>query len=411
MTFTLLQRSRELMDRHAPGFDAALAGMPFAEREAKPSRCVLRFKESGPIGLLVPTAFGGLGAGAFDALHVQVALGARSPSLAIASAMHQFSIAGMLALVDQGGGAEAHWLRAIAERRLLLSSGFAEGVPGRGILDSGMTASDVSGGVLLSGCKKPCSLVHSTDLLVTSYVSRSDEGEALMVALIPAESDGIVRKPHWQNRVLAGVESDELQLSNVFVPDRMIFSAGRRHRLEPAQVVGFIWFELLVSASYLGACAGLVEQVVERAGWSDSDRVELAMAVQLSLAALEGATRDVEASGPHLDGALARLLLVRYGLEQLVARAADKAHDMLGSTRFMASEESSAWLFATRGLRFAPPARTSMHGRLAAYLNGKAFSMAENGAADTFAPGRNYKPPLPLAGEEWGEGAAGRQWR
>lgn len=140
MSLSLLNRSRALLDRYAPEFDARLAALAFAEREAPESSVIALFKQHGPVGLLVNRAAGGLGAGILDAVHVQIALGARSPSLAVASTMHQFSVASLLALTQNGGGAEGLLLAAVAQNRLLLSSGFAEGNSGAGILDSNMQA-------------------------------------------------------------------------------------------------------------------------------------------------------------------------------------------------------------------------------------------------------------------------------
>lgn len=166
-------------------------------------------------------------------------------------------------------------------------------------------------------------------------------------------------------------------LDNVFVAYKMLVSAGSKHSLEPVQIVGFIWFELLMCASYLGACAGLVEQVVDRGRWNESDRVDLASEIQLVLAALEGSATDVEANQTELDDVLARLLLVRYGIEGLLARASDKAHEMLGGMNFIQSNDST-WLLSCRGLRFHPPARISMYGNLASYISGKKFSMTKD---------------------------------
>lgn len=375
-SFAPLQQSRALLDQYAPGFDAALAEIPFPQRESPGGGAIRCFKHQGPVSLLIPTNAGGLGAPALDAVRVQYALGARSPSVAVATTMHQFSVASLVALVGTGGGTEALLLRAIAEQRLLLSSGFAEGVPGRGILDSSMQATILPGGVCLNGSKKPCSLAEAMDLLTASFTRASPEGAELMVALIPARTPGLSRKPFWGNHALAGAQSDEVVLEGVHVPDRMIFSAGLKHQLAPVQIVGFIWFELLMSASYLGACAGLVEQVVQRERWHDSDRVELGCSLQLGMSALEGAALEFGSGDAPLEDVLARVLLMRYGLEQLIAHCSDKAHEMLGGGSFIASDESSLWLLSSRGLRFHPPARISMHHNLAAFLQGEPFSIA-----------------------------------
>ena len=56
----------------------------------------------------------------------------------------------------------------IATNNLLVSSGFAEGRPGQGILVPTMTATAAEGGYLVNGSKKPCSLSRSMDLLTAS---------------------------------------------------------------------------------------------------------------------------------------------------------------------------------------------------------------------------------------------------
>jgi alkylation response protein AidB-like acyl-CoA dehydrogenase len=373
----LLKHSRDTLEKYAPGFDAKVAAIPFSRREAIDGGLIAEFKNAGPVDLLIPSAAGGRGADALEATHVQVALGSRSPSLAVGTTMHQFSVASLVALSSHGGGAEALILRAIAERKLLVSSGFAEGVPGQGILESSMRANEVAGGVQLSGVKRPCSLAQSMDLLTASYVRSGGDGndDELMVALVPAKTPGIHRKPYWVNKALGGAESDELRLDNVFVPFKMVFSAGPTHRLNAVQTIGFIWFELLISASYLGACAGLVEQVIERGRWNSSHRVELAMAIQTGLSALEGIAHKLDARDGNLDALLANLLLVRYQLEDLVTHAANKAHEMLGGTSFIVSEDTSQWLLSCLALRFHPPARISMHEHLSSYLLGKEFAI------------------------------------
>ncbi|MDQ2821166.1 MAG: acyl-CoA/acyl-ACP dehydrogenase [Pseudomonadota bacterium] len=375
MSFRLLAPARALLEQYAPGFDAILSEMPYGQREAAHSPVIGLFKKTRLGGLLAPTESGGLGATALQAIQVQYALGSRSPSLAVATTMHQFSMASLVAMVKLGGGAEVLLINAIATQGLLLASGFAEGVPGRGILDSGLTATAAPGGVHISGSKKPCSLAHSMDLLTASYVRPSPNGEELMIALIPAASPGLLRKPYWHNHALAGGESDEIVLENVFVSDKMIFSAGCKAQLEPVQVIGFIWFELLMSASYLGACAGLVEQVVVRQRWNDSDRVDLAAELQLAWFALHGAAHAL-ASELARDDLLASVLLLRYGLEKLLARVSVAAHEMLGGNSFIASADSSNWLAACRGLCFHPPARISMYSALGPYLGAAQFSLS-----------------------------------
>lgn len=376
MPLSLLTRARTALEQHAPGFDARLAALDYLERESPASNVVALFKQYGPVGLLVATSAGGRGASIDDAVQVQIALGARSPSLAVASTMHQFSVASLVALTRDGSGAEGLLLAAIAQNRLLLSSGFAEGQSGAGILDSGMQAQQCSEGVRLTGSKKPCCLGQSMDLLTASYTRQGADGEELMVALIPANSPGLSHRPFWHNSALAAAQSLEVRLDNVLVPEKMLFSAGYKHQLGEVQMVGFIWFELLITASYVGACAGLIEQVSDLQRWTAHHRVELAAKLQLALSALDGAALDVERHPNDLAAVLARLLLVRYGVEQLLVELSDQAHTMLGGMAFITGTQSSTALLACRGLQFHPPARLAMADNLDTYLTHSTFSIA-----------------------------------
>ena len=372
MPLPLLQNARQTLNRFAPGFADLLTELPFEQREAAGSPVVDWFKQNGPVALLVPGAGGGLGASAREALHVQLALGALSPSLAVASTMHQFSVASLVAVAAKGTGAEGLLLSAIARQRLLLASGFAEGVPGGGILDAGMEALQLADGVRLSGSKQPCSLTRSMDLLTASFSRASEHGEELMIALIPASAPGISHHPFWGNSALAGAQS----LEDVYVSEKMIFSAGLKSQLGDVQTIGFIWFELLISASYLGACMGLVERAIDERRWSDQQRVQLACQLQLCLSALEGLAHEVDQLQGDADDLLARLLLTRYGIEQQLASASDLAHQMLGGLAFIRSNLSCDWLASTRGLQFHPPGRFSMTANLDRYLHGATFSIA-----------------------------------
>jgi alkylation response protein AidB-like acyl-CoA dehydrogenase len=89
-----LQPERNACARFLPGLEDALARLPPAERERPGGPALGLFRECGGPGPLIPAEHGGLGATPLDALRVQRAVGSRSPSLAVATTMHHFSVAG-----------------------------------------------------------------------------------------------------------------------------------------------------------------------------------------------------------------------------------------------------------------------------------------------------------------------------
>jgi alkylation response protein AidB-like acyl-CoA dehydrogenase len=292
--------------------------------------------------------------------------------------MHQFSVATLVEMDLRSEGLEGLFLQAVAEQRLLMASGFAEGQTGQGILSPGMQARRADKGVIVNGSKKPCSLARSMDLLTASLAvpRENGDGSELLVALIPASTPGIERRPFWNSPMLAGAESDEIVLNDVLVSNRLLFPAGDSSTLDPIQVSGFLWFELLMGATYLGAATSLVERAVRKNRGTAIERATLGTEVESAMAALEGVARAMDAGEPRDDEALARMLFVRYAVQRSIERAGDLAVELIGGIAFSTSSEPSYLLGASRGLSLHPPPRTRMAQALADYLAGQPLAIS-----------------------------------
>ncbi|HEY5149676.1 MAG TPA: acyl-CoA dehydrogenase family protein, partial [Mycobacterium sp.] len=244
-----MRTERECLEQHLPGLDAELAALPLMTLESRESPALKLFREAGGPGLLVPAEHGGRGVDALAAVRMQRALGARSPSLAVAATMHHFSVASLAELTTMGGGFEWVVLQAIAEQNWYLSSAFAEGNPGQNILSPKVRAQRVPGGLSVNGSKKPCSLTWSMDLMSASVAVQADADgpEQLAIVLIPATDSGLSRRRFWESWVLGGAESDEVTLTDVFVPDQMVVYPQDATMTDPIQGRGFLWFEMMVT--------------------------------------------------------------------------------------------------------------------------------------------------------------------
>jgi alkylation response protein AidB-like acyl-CoA dehydrogenase len=369
----LLRVERDTLDRYLPGLDKYLSEIPLLELEQPGCGALQKFRELGGPALLVPAEYAGKGASLLDAVRIQRAVGSRSPSLAVASTMHHFSVASLVELTAAGNGFEWAMLMAIAENSWLLSSGFAEGKPGQHILTPTMRGVPADGGITVSGTKKPCSLTWSMNLMSAS-VAVADPDSAgtgrLAIVLIPAESPGIERAPFWQTTALAAAESDQVTLTDVFVPDALIFYPHDGESMDPVQARGFVWFELLVSASYLGAATNLGERVIARGRGSDEDRAGLAIELEAMAAALEQVACAAVTDSDN-DALLARALYVRFATERAIERVVMPAAATLGGMSFISSPEIAYLLGATRALAFHPPSRAAAAGPIARYLAGQ----------------------------------------
>ncbi|HSV68070.1 MAG TPA: hypothetical protein VLJ59_19540 [Mycobacteriales bacterium] len=103
-----LGRERAVLDELLPGLDKTLADADLMELEKPGGPGIAAFTAARGPALMVPTEHAGLGADPLRAVRVQRAVGARMPSVAVATTMHHYSIA---TLVETSR----------------LSSGFAEG--------------------------------------------------------------------------------------------------------------------------------------------------------------------------------------------------------------------------------------------------------------------------------------------
>jgi alkylation response protein AidB-like acyl-CoA dehydrogenase len=308
-------------------------------------------------------------------MRVQFAVGSRAPSLAIATTMHHFSVATIVEMVAMKLGSGFEWmlLEAIARQKLLVASGFAEGKSGASIMSSFLRVERTADGFVVNGSKKPCSLAHSMDLLTASMIVAGRGGEPeLAVAIIPSGTPGIERRPFWTNPVLAGAESDEVHLENVAIQEKLVSYLGGPGQLDALQSRGFLWFELLISASYLGMAAGLVERAIQAGRGGPGERAELAIEILGALSALEGvACAMARESAEESRDALARALFVRYTVQRAIRNATSLAAELLGGMAFIGSTEPSYLCAASQCLVFHPPGRFSALPALARYLDGE----------------------------------------
>ena len=370
-----MKNERAVLDRILPGLDDKLAAHERGTLEAPGGPGLELFKAVDGPGLLVPRDSAGLGATAVEAVAVQMAVGARSGSLAVATTMHHFSMASLIALgASSETGLEKILVEAIASQRHLLASGFAEGRPGAGILSPTMTARPVDGGVVVNGAKKPCSLARSMTMLTASVDVRAEGpiDSDLAVVLVPAGTDGMRVEPFWQSPVLAGAESDGVILHDVFVPESLVvrtkMAAGGA--LDTTHRIGFLWFELLMTASYLGVAAGLVEDALALTRTPDGPVVGAWGQVRTTTNALAALAGQIDA-GRYDDELLGDLLVCRFQLQDALPALAQVCLEALGGMAFISSGELAHRVASLSCLAFHPPSRGRAVGPLRQLHDGR----------------------------------------
>lgn len=365
-----LSRERDDLERLLPGLDVALASLSLTVTERLGNPAIALFRKYGGTDLLLPPRLGGLGASPLEVLHVQRALGSRSPSLAVAVAMHHFTLATLLEwyTLEALPQLEA-LLRRVVDEHLYLALAYSEGRSSASILSAQFQVDLTDNGVRISGSKKPCSLSRSMDLLTASVLLPALPGQKRTPALlvIPADSPGVQRKPFWNTWVLAGAESDEVRLDRVEVPwDRVCRYSGPGVSWV-VQQCGVLWFELLITGAYLGTASALVERVLLNKRGTPTERTTLVGELETILSALESVARDLETSR-HGTEEQARALHIRFQTQQALDRTCSLAAELLGGAAFHASGDVAYLLASARGLSVHPPDRASLISALDGYL-------------------------------------------
>jgi alkylation response protein AidB-like acyl-CoA dehydrogenase len=367
-----LRRENSLVERLTPGLLKDLEALPFSEKETSGKVSLQMFREAKGPGLIIPKELGGMGIEPLQAIRFQRSIGAVAPSLALAVNMHHFTVA-LLHEYAAESPQIRYLLKNTASSNLYLASGFAEGATSQSTLTPQMIAEPRKGGYLVSGSKKPCSLAHSMDVLTASVrIPHGQRDWRFGVAIIPANSEGLSVRPFWQSPILAGAESEEVTLEQVQVSDQNMFLPGEGAELAAKQAGSFIWFQILVSSTYLGIGSALLRQVLLRQKGSVEGRVDVACELEGAMSMLEGVAILFQ-SGGRGDELIARSLFVRYSVQQALIRMASRAVEMLGGVAFLTSNEISYLMSAVRCLAFHPPSKASVSKSLDTYLQGKPF--------------------------------------
>jgi len=272
-------------------------------------------------------------------------------------------------------------LQAIAERGLLLASGFAEGTHGQGVFRPTMRGRRNGDTVILNGSKRPCSLARSMDILTASVVVEGDGSgghDELAIALVAAQLPGVEIEPFWATPLLAGAQSDAVILRDVEVEEALVVTMGgdETSELDAVQTAGFLWFELLIAASYVGAASALVERLLRERRGDAAARIAAAGELEAAMTALEGVAHELDEEGGARDDLLARALLCRYAAQDAINRATTLALERLGGMAFIGSGEAAYVAISSKALAFHPPSRGGAAEALDAALGGARLELS-----------------------------------
>jgi alkylation response protein AidB-like acyl-CoA dehydrogenase len=361
------------LDSALPGLVDTLSSTPLRALESEGNPGIRAFKEAGGPGLLIPKDHGGHGLSARDAARVQVALGFLAPSTAVAVTMHQFTAVTFVELLASRPGMEWVVIEALATQSLLVASAFAEGDPGGKVLSPTMRLTPDGPSYRLSGRKKPCSLSESMDMITVSTVIPETTDE-FGIVLLGKDTEGVSVEPFWESSVLAGAETGTVVFDNVSVPTAAVSYVAGDESLDRTQRRGYLWFELCITASYVGITARVVSEAAERA--RSHQLLEMACELESCTAILDHLAGRID-DGEATDELLARTLSCRYAIERSIQRATDTGMELLGVNAISQNDVLANLLVASRALSYHPPSRKRTEGPLVEYFKGAELDLEQ----------------------------------
>ena len=332
-----------------------------AELERAGSEVIDRWKDSALPGAVAPTEFGGEGASLDDMITLQSALGYFSPSLAAATTMHHLS---MLSLVDFGQSTtdedDRETVIALISSHAVLASAFSESIPGGSVFAPSMTGrpgdDDGDGAeatVVLDGRKAPCSLSHSMDFLMASYL---DSSGRRAVALVPADTEGVSVTDIWNAPVLKGSQSEMVVFDHAQVPASLTFQNDDFDPDGSLEKAAYQVFGLLISAAYLGAAQRAINELDDGGPLDEHLLVE----AQARIAAHTGALRyaALRQTGARVgDADIADLLLTRTSLKSALADVVALLSRLRGGRRYSSNADLNYFIEVLHAYEYHPPSR------------------------------------------------------
>ncbi|WP_282692720.1 hypothetical protein [Streptomyces sp. CC208A] len=359
---SFLPDAPDRLDGVADGVYAALAAGTPMDHEQDAGAVFALLKRTRATTMLVPASCGGKGTSAQDAVRFQVALGSMAPSAAIATTMHHYKIAALGQVADSGDEGAATILKGIAHEARLVASGGAESTPGRDLRSLGSQAVRDAAGYRVSGLKRPCSLSRSMDVLSLMVELRAPDGtpEGYAQAFVDAGADGVEREPFWTSPLFLAAESHAVRLSDVPVPPEQVFplrgETGRRFATDC-----YSWFQLLISASYLGIACCLAaatprDRRPEARGWTAA-----AAELRELEAGLLDAARAIDTGAP-LQEQLNRATAARDRIEDGIGGIGGRLLRAAGGASFARTSFPTLLAGGLNAIAFHPPQRGARHG-------------------------------------------------
>lgn len=177
----------------------------------------IKLKQAQLFSACVPAELGGGGASYADFCDVLRILGQGCGSSALSLSMHSHLLAANLWKYHKGQPVEGLLKRIAEEQLVLISTGASDWLHASG------TAEKVTGGYKVNGRKVFASGSPAGQVLITSAVyDDPEEGPTVLHFPIPFSAEGLSVSDNWQAMGMRGTGSNDIHLTDVFVPEESV---------------------------------------------------------------------------------------------------------------------------------------------------------------------------------------------
>jgi acyl-CoA dehydrogenase len=327
-------------------------------------------RDSGYLGLAVPSELGGMGATIGEVAMAQAEMARHDASAALAVSMHlHISLFAAWRYRREMPGAEGLLKRIVDDRIVLVSTG------GSDFTRPTAVATKVDGGYRVNGRKIFCSQVPAGDVFSSMFTYEDpDEGRRVLAMGVPVRAEGVEILDTWDTLGMRGTGSHDVQMTDVFVPDAALNSARPWGVLDPPLQIIVQNAMPVVTATYLGVAERARDQAIDMVkGTSKAEEPSsqrLAGLIDQKLAAARWSLLGVIAEvgddpTPGMDKVVRMNHAKAHVSEQILA-ACDLALQLAGGAGFYRKAGIESAVRDVRGLQFHP-----LTPELSAYHAGK----------------------------------------
>lgn len=293
-------------------------------------------RDAGLLRVAVPVELGGDGATIGQVTQLQRRLAHHCGSTALASAMHQHVTCFTVWRYRRGLPGAETTLRRVADEGIVLAS-----TGGGDFSHPAGDAQRVEGGYRVTGRKRFVSEGPAAAVMATMFtLDDPDRGRRVLNMAVPFAAEGVVRASNWDTLGMRGTASDDVMLTDVFVPDERVL-ADRPYGVvdPPLQVIASIAFSIIAGA-YLGVAEAAYAEAVRLAATSVDDPVVqrsvglMRHRLQVASWALDGAVAAIgEDIAPSYDSFLA-VMAAKAEIARSGAEVCDLAMQVAGGRAF-----------------------------------------------------------------------------